>query len=555
MFRAIISARALLAAGAIMILCGCQWVGPDAINQGRGRYNDIIQSTSMEQMMSNIIRVYRHEPTLFMDVTEVDAAQSFGGSLAGGAANIGARSGTNGGTLAGRVGNVQGTVEYLETPTIRYQPLLGQPLVAQLVTPLDVNSLAQLLDSYWPLAPVMDFGATSITLDADEFYPALNVMMELDNISAIEFVAAKSELTAGKAGPQPAFHPPGAAGGIAIQMPFAAGGEKGVNDSLVVYLLPLHAHHHGGNAFLPEKRRYLRLWARLLRIYLGTQPPEYPEIAASAACKSLLRVGPRSEFAATLKALDENIDTAISSDDAFDRTLGCLRQWIELRAAPVKFQRVTSENAPPFELHSHAPLMRTKSALGILKQAIERPNPKIEFVTRAAYQAVAGHPWNKNTGALSYYTLLPDDEDSVDCPDAQKRAGGCDTPPPPGEVAVKNRVADWLNRYCGVGPCNSIEIIDPEAAKARPVDFLDDEHIKLNNWLGFLRRYILIIVDDQPPPAAAYAAYQADNGRWYYIDGADSVSQRNFHLLLLFMTMMAIPSPTPPLTPTISVGG
>ncbi len=48
-------------------------------------------------------------------------------------------------------------------------------------------------------------------------------------------------------------------------MSFAAG-EIGVNDSLMVYLLPLHAHHHGGNAFLPEKRRYLRLRAQLLRI-------------------------------------------------------------------------------------------------------------------------------------------------------------------------------------------------------------------------------------------------------------------------------------------------
>jgi hypothetical protein len=35
----------------------------------------------------------------------------------------------------------------------------------------------------------------------------------------------------------------------------------------------------------------------------------------------------------------------------------------------------------------------------------------------------------------------------------------------------------------------------------------------------------------------------------------DAVSQKNFQLLSLFMTMMAIPPSTQPLSPVINVGG
>jgi hypothetical protein len=68
-----------------------------------------------------------------------------------------------------------------------------------------------------------------------------------------------------------------------------------------------------------------------------------------------------------------------------------------------------------------------------------------------------------------------------------------------------------------------------------------------------LRRYILVIVDDHPP-ANAYVV-DADLGKWYYIAGDDEISQKNFNLISLFLTMMATPSALPPLSPVINVGG
>ena len=76
----------------------------------------------------------------------------------------------------------------------------------------------------------------------------------------------------------------------------------------------------------------------------------------------------------------------------------------------------------------------------------------------------------------------------------------------------------------------------------------------MNGWLGKMRRYMLIVVADSLPGKPPYVSY-SDGEYWYYIDAGDKISQKNFQLLTLFLTMMAIPSQTPPLTPTISVGG
>ena len=59
---------------------------------------------------------------------------------------------------------------------------------------------------------------------------------------------------------------------------------------------------------------------------------------------------------------------------------------------------------------------------------------------------------------------------------------------------------------------------------------------------------------DHLPTDLPYVSH-FDHGQWYYIDAHDQVSQRNFDLISLFLTMMAVPSALPPIAPTISVGG
>jgi hypothetical protein len=516
-------------------LGGCQMVGPKSIGLGRDRYNDIIQTTSMEQTMSNIVRVYRHEPTLSMEVTEVDAVVSSSGSFNATGAGFGSRA--NAGATAG----AGGTLQYSETPTIRYQPLLGQPLVAQMVTPVSVDALGLLYDSYWDLAPLLDFSSAYLTLDYREFYVALDTINELNSRGALELVAGKSALLAA-AVPEPSSPPSAGAKGDDAKK---SGG--GNNDSLIVYLRPFHRN----NADLEDKQRVLQLWIRMLRLYGENQPL----FAAPAGCA----IDWRNQ--ADLAKWDTDIGKQVTGSDndknlKIDNARKCLPGTIELRVVPVPATAARAREVAPAGLSS-APLMRTYSALGILKNATERPGPKIEFVTSQIYRQIRGHSWNMDGGRPSSYTLLPSEQDSVDCPDAEKQNGGCDNP----LTSERNRrvgaaLDQWISGSVGVSAevAGKSYVSGLDVYETPGTDVLGSDYVNYNGLLGQLRRYMLVIVDDHLPSEPVYASYN-DGQRWYYIARDDAVSQRNFQLVTLLMTMMAMPPSTQPLSPVINVGG
>ncbi len=515
-------ARFVAALGVSSILAGCQTVGPLAIDLGRDRYNGVIQSTSKEQTLSNIVRVSNHEPTSFMEVSEVDATTSFSGNLSGAVSGIGATAGTrsqSAGTIAGQVGAIASGVTYSESPLIRYTPLLGQPLVAQLVTPVSVDALEYLSESNWQPSPLFDLASSYLTPDLSEFYPALNIISELYNDGALSFVAASSELTKpqGPTSDERTSRTP--LGTLTLEVANKPA-SSGRNDALDIYLLPLHQHQQRSK--LAEGRQVLQLWVRLLWIYSGSQPKFTPpkdsgcaQIGATMSPSALRMLDVR------LGSLDRKLD--------LDEVRKCLPNFIELRTTPIPAQKAVAAG-----LSSGAPLLKTYSALGVLKNAAEKPRPRFTFIDRGVYEKIRSHPWNLNADTLSFYTLLPEDESEGD-----------ETPVAKGEEAdaakIDREAVDWLER-----PGADVFIYNPQGVS-------QEEYVRVNGRLGFLRRYILIIVADQQP-ANAYVSHFAD-GKWYYIADDDEISQKNFDVVSLFLTMMAIPSAVPPIAPTIAVGG
>ena len=90
----------------------------------------------------------------------------------------------------------------------------------------------------------------------------------------------------------------------------------------------------------------------------------------------------------------------------------------------------------------------------------------------------------------------------------------------------------------------------------RNKDPLTDPDLEnINYRLVSLWRYMLVVRAADLPDQPVYAAYRDKDGYWYYIAGDDYISQRNFQLITLFLTMMAVPSAVPPISPTINVGG
>jgi hypothetical protein len=498
--------------GVIAGLTGCQILGPFSISQGRSSYNKVIEETSKEQVFLNVVRVHDHAPTFFMDVSEVDAQVLAQGSVTGGRANLGAHAGTSGGTLAGSTGSVLGSFEYQEAPIIRYLPLQGQPLVQQIATPITVDSISNLSDSNWPLASILTFAANNLTLGYEDYFPALNAIVELDEYGALVLAPRKSDWTSradggtSKSAEQKSDRTTRADRGGAPP--------TGPNDALVLYLEPDHPLAPDGN-FAAAKERILQLWKRLLRIYEGTQPPaagvDYPKQAASGTV---------------------------------EQQLHDLRNWIELRAAPIPPppSRPPTEKEPVIPppsttRYNLAPLLRTRSALGILKIATESQSPLIEFVTLDTYDSIRNHhEWNKSefwgSKDPTFYTSVV-----------------CDAAPPVGEPnCTKNDPTDWWATFHSRLPQNYLDLYTPH-----PDDYTGDyRQLTEERALGHSRRYILVIVSDYIPTDAYVSV--SYNGQWYYIANDDNTSQVNFTLLSQFLTMQAVPPTNPPLTPSITVG-
>lgn len=177
-----------------VILGACSTVGTTSIDLGRTPYNQVIHETSEQQALLNIVRVSNSESPLFMDVTEVDAATTFQGSISGGPSGLGASPNFKGsaGTIAGAVGFITGAAQYQEAPTVRYLPLSGQPLIAQVSTPLTAEALANLVPSDWSLAAVLTLPIDRLTPGYSDYDAAVNAIVDLDKYGAIIIAATQS---------------------------------------------------------------------------------------------------------------------------------------------------------------------------------------------------------------------------------------------------------------------------------------------------------------------------------------------------------------------------
>lgn len=153
----------LVVGGAVVvtsIVGGCHQPGPLSIITDRPDYNDVIQDTSKQQLFTNVIRVKSNETPLFMDVSEIDASVSLQGTLAGGPGGLGAPW-----RAMGVASSVTGTLQFTQSPIIRYTPLLGQSLIAQMSTPITVDSIVELIDSGWSERAVLDMSASRLMYD------------------------------------------------------------------------------------------------------------------------------------------------------------------------------------------------------------------------------------------------------------------------------------------------------------------------------------------------------------------------------------------------------
>jgi len=509
--RASLNAAVAIAAG--LALAACQQVGPLSIRNGHLRYNATIAETEKQEMFVNLVRVRNDEPTYFLDIIEVDATvqatATLTGSMGGtGTSESGLAPNDKNGNLGTFTGSLGGTLQYQESPIVRYQPLMGSALITQIVSPITVDSIAYLFDSEWPLSSILAFTADRLTPGYEDFASAFGAITELYDYGAITVAAGHSALAGG-------VPETGAKHGPKVEKS-AAPAPTGPNDTLFLYLQVDNPSLHGNASPLAAKKNILRLWARLLQIYQGTQP-ENPKVSIT-------------EF-------ERAIDT-ITDDKSFAKVYALLpNNRIELRTTPLP--PTIARLNPAY--HNIAPVMRTRSALGALKWSVEKYPPYIDFVDATRYAQIRSHCWNQ--GIKDFYVLDP--------PDQRSNTGSM---PSEAKEAVSAYLAD-MQRYNRIQCRRGYEKDDFNVNTVKyAADPANQQDAAIEKELNELRRYILVIVSDSEPTESYVAHYDDKTNKWLYIDPDDVVSRRNFDFLMQLLVMQAV-APGPPLTPSISVGG
>ena len=426
-------------------------LGPSSIDHGRTSYNEVIEGTSRQQALLNVVRISNGETPLFMDVTEVDAATSMGGTIGGGASGLGSTANfksTSAGTIAGPIESVTGSVSYQEAPTVRYFPLSGNALIAQVSTPMSPESLVNLYNSDWPLAAILDLSVNRVTNGYEDYDAAIDAMIDLDLYGALILSATAS--------------------------PDA----PGAKDNLTLYFANRNVAERQARCDGRQGRDAQTivnvLWQRLVYYITGSNRP-------------------------------------VSAITVRSRGSGS-----------------SKENT------SQPPTLQTRSALGVMKAATETTGrPSIAFLPPTEVRRIIDE--YKSRAAFcrgSFYTLAP----TTFQPNVFGHGGESKQ-----LTTTENAVSNVITQ-----PDRSLVTMYTD----KPV--LNSQELRTESDLVNARKFMLVAVSDAPPENAFASVNHA--GKWYYIFDDDEVSKRTLALIIQIDTIQAIPTQSPPLTPTISVG-
>ncbi len=124
-------------------VAGCV-MGPHALESNRVLYNEVIQRTTAEQLLLNLVRLQYRESPLFLDVASVSAQFKFAGTTSAGATVFEGPRPTGPNFL-----NLGGEVSYEESPTVSFAPLQGEDFVKRVLAPLPMEAIALLTFSGW----------------------------------------------------------------------------------------------------------------------------------------------------------------------------------------------------------------------------------------------------------------------------------------------------------------------------------------------------------------------------------------------------------------------
>jgi len=148
--------KSAVAAIALLALAGCSSVPPGRITVDRLDYGQVIAESWKRQTLLNVVRLRYADAPVFLDVASIINSYSVGGKATAGAQNPATSDPNVTGLSIGAEGS------WSNTPTVTYQPLLGDRFTRSMLQPVPPAAVFQLLQGAWPAEIVFDTVVGSI---------------------------------------------------------------------------------------------------------------------------------------------------------------------------------------------------------------------------------------------------------------------------------------------------------------------------------------------------------------------------------------------------------
>jgi hypothetical protein len=146
--------RWMLGALALAALAGCASVSPQHVNTDRIDYGQVVADSWKRQTLLNVVRLRYADAPVFLDVSSIINSYTVGGK-----GNVGFTQQTRPDPNIFEIG-AEGN--WSNTPTVTYQPLMGDRFTRSLLQPIPPSAVLQLLQGGWPANIVMPTTVSSI---------------------------------------------------------------------------------------------------------------------------------------------------------------------------------------------------------------------------------------------------------------------------------------------------------------------------------------------------------------------------------------------------------
>lgn len=145
--RGLRPARLVYGALALLLLAGCTSVSPQRITTDRMEYGEVVADSWKRQTLLNVVRIRYADAPVFLEVASIINSYSVGGKASAGA-SLPTRADPD-------VFNLGTDTTWSNTPTVTYQPVLGDRFTKSMLQPVPPAAVFQLLQGGWPAELVL----------------------------------------------------------------------------------------------------------------------------------------------------------------------------------------------------------------------------------------------------------------------------------------------------------------------------------------------------------------------------------------------------------------